>query len=400
MDTIREILASPRAWALAAVVFVPLLAAAPQARGAIPQGNLLVNGDGEVGVAVSDESSYSCPYGWTCSPPGPFGGSGAATLVRYGTTTFPSAADSARIGGGNNFFAGGPGNDRSTVSQRVELGVAAAEIDAGGVQATVGGCLGGWQTQDDHARISVTLNLVPDADRLPPIPELTGPDAAARGNETKLLPVSSTFAVSAGTRSVDFTLIANRVGGAYNDGYADNLSLTLGPSTGPAPPAPPCSVPGGGPGGGGPGGGGPGGGGPGGGGPGGGGPGGGPPGGIRRVLSFGKSVVVGLDGMARVPVRCNTRQVARCEGTLSVSLVRASQSSAKRQKVKLGSARYSVASLKKRTIKVPLRKSDAKAIARLSKRQLARRRLKVRATTTVGSDKLNQTSLLAVRRRR
>jgi hypothetical protein len=397
VDVIRQVWASPRALALVALVFVSLVAAAPQARGAIPQGNLLVNGDGEVGVAVSDETSFACPFGWTCTPPGPFGGSGAATLVRYGTTALPSVGESARIGGGDNFFAGGPGNTRSAISQHVDLGVAAGEIDAGGVQAVVGGCLGGWQTQDDYALISVTIPPPPDADRLPPIPALHGPRAAERANQTKLLPVSEAISVPTGSRSIQLTLTFEGVEGGYNDGYADNLSLTLGPAPGPPPPSPPCSVPGGGPGKGGSGKGGPGGGGRGEGGP----DGGGAPGAITRVLSFGKSVLVGSDGTARVPVRCNTRQVSRCKGRLSVSLVRAGQSSAqKRRKVKPGSARYSIPSLKKRTVKVPLRKADANAVARLSAGQLARRRLKLKATTTVGSAKLKQTSLVALRRRR
>src|SRR4051794_33563654 len=120
-------LTRPGRRALAVALFAALagLTMAGQAHAAIPGGNLLVNGDGEAGTAANTETTYLCPQSWTCGNHG--------TLVRYGTTTFPSIAESARIGGGRAFFAGGPTSDGgdSGIDQLVNLSAAAAEIDAG-----------------------------------------------------------------------------------------------------------------------------------------------------------------------------------------------------------------------------------------------------------------------------
>jgi hypothetical protein len=97
-----------------------------------------------------------------------------------------------------------------------------------------------------------------------------------------------------------------------------------------------------------------------------------------------------------VRVRCNTRQVRRCKGTLSASLVRGSQrASATRTP---GTASYSVASLQSRTIKIPLRRSDAQKIRTLSTRALGKLRLRLRATTKVSGVKFTQTALLRIKR--
>jgi hypothetical protein len=378
---------------LAALAAVGLLATAPAAFGALPSGNLVLNGEGEFGPSVANEGSAYCPQGWTCIL-------GRPTLVQYGTTTFPSAAESARIGGGNNFFAGGPpGGPESVASpfaanlyQNVELVPSQPEIDAGAVQATLSACLGSWQDQNDHFDVELlfksgsngTLSTLGGA-------ALRGSNRIDRGNATKLLPMSITLDVPPGSRSAHVELDSYIAQGPYNDGYADNVTLTLGPRPGSPPPAAACGETSGGPGSEVPGGGGP--------GPGGGqGGGGGKPGkGPTGVLTFGRATI-GSDGKARVPVRCNTSQVSRCRGTLSVALVSASKS-ARKPKRKRRSVTYSVASLKKKTMVVPLRRADARAIASLSRRQLARRRLKLTATTKIGSAKLKQTALLVIARR-
>ncbi len=355
-----------RSAALAAVLAVGLLAPGTQAQAAFPPGNLILNGDGEVGVAAGDEVFTRCAQEWNCFAPA------NPTLVRYGTTIFPSRAESARIGGGKNFFAGGPDIATASATVSAELAAAAVEIDAGTAAATLSGCLGGWQDQDDYAQLTLQFFTEPEAGgTFFPAQRVTGPNATARGKKTELLPVAKTVQVPPGARSAVILLTAFRVsGGSYNDGYADNMSLTLGPFPGPAPPASPCSAPSGGatPGG----------------------------GAVASVLSFGKSARIGADGKARIPVTCNSRHATRCKGKLSVSLVRGATSSAKRRR---GTRRFSIASLKKRTIKVSLRRSDAKRVRRLSGRQLSKRRLKVRTTTTVGSSKVKQTALLVVRRR-
>jgi hypothetical protein len=356
---------------------------APQTQAAIPQGNVLLNPGGETGSAATDGISNVCPQGWACNPMFP-----QTTLVRYGTTTFPSVADSARIGGGNNFFAGGPNNNLSGAEQNIDLGVQ-PEFTAGAVKVTFGGCLGGFQDQNDIARVLLTFRTDEDPDGAVPSHTLTivGPTAADRGNATALLPRFQTVSVPPTTRSFRFTVSFQRAAIGYNDGYADNLSVEFGAAAGPNPGAPSCSVPadpapglGPGPGpGGSPGAGG---------GPGVGGSGGG--GEPLRLLTFGRAVVTSA-GKVRVRVTCNTTQVSRCRGTLSASLTRGSGRNARRR---LGEARYSVASLKSRMVTIVPGRSAARLIRSLSRNALGRARIRLRASTNVSGVRFTQTSSL------
>lgn len=50
-----------------------------------------------------------------------------------------------------------------------------------------------------------------------------------RNNVTGLLERSADGNVPVGTRSIQIALALTRTAGSYNDGYADNLSLTLNP---------------------------------------------------------------------------------------------------------------------------------------------------------------------------
>ena len=54
--------------------------------------------------------------------------------MQYGAPAFLTAADGTALGGGVNFFAGGPGGAASAATQVVDLSGAAAEIDAGQVE--------------------------------------------------------------------------------------------------------------------------------------------------------------------------------------------------------------------------------------------------------------------------
>ena len=85
-------------------------ALAPSGAGAaIPSGNLLVNGDAETGPRALESTLSVLPQGW-------FSGDGSpgypmdtnATAVGYATPGFFTAAERARIAGGQAFLAGGP----------------------------------------------------------------------------------------------------------------------------------------------------------------------------------------------------------------------------------------------------------------------------------------------------
>jgi len=116
------------------------------------------------------------------------------------------------------------------------------------------------------------------------------------------------------------------------------------------------------------------------------------------VLSFGNAIV-GPSGRARISVLCNTRLAGRCNGRLFATLTKSSKGSAAKR-ARRGSASYSIGSMKKKTVVVRLRKSDSKAIAGSSRKQLAKRRLELQATTRIGSNDFRQTSLLVIKRAR
>src|SRR5712691_6106613 len=191
----------------------PAVAAPP----AIFATNLIANGDAEAGVGSSDGSVVPVP-GWTVS--------GNFTAVQYGAPSgFPSLTDPGPSNRGANFFAGGPNNASSSASQLISIASAAPQIDAGAVTFALAGFLGGFQDQGDNAVLSVTFengDLVLGTAQLGPV------TAADRGNATGLLARSTSGAVPVGTRQLLVTLQMTRAPiFFYNDGYADNLSLTL-----------------------------------------------------------------------------------------------------------------------------------------------------------------------------
>lgn len=177
--------------------------------------NLLRNPGAELGKASASADSVSVP-GWRTS--------GGLTVVPYGSGTHPSAAESARAGGGKNFFGGGRGA-RSTARQAVSVSRLASSIDARRAKATLSALLGGWQGQADSA--SVSARFLDAGGRALGGVALGAVTAGQRGGATKLLRRSATVSVPAGTRSIEVVLTAVRAAGRENDGYADNLSLVV-----------------------------------------------------------------------------------------------------------------------------------------------------------------------------
>jgi hypothetical protein len=196
--------------------------------------NLLGNPGAENGPGGSDSSGGMPPSGWTVS--------GDETVVQYGASGgFPSAQNSSQIGGGANFFAGG--NDAtSTATQDVNVSSIISSIDGGTDTATLSADLGGFDTQNDSAMVVASfLNVAGTELGSLTIGPVTETD---RNGTTELLPRSGSAKVPVGTRTIRVVLTSTRTDGTYNDGYADNLSLTLdGPgSTTLVPPPPPPPV--------------------------------------------------------------------------------------------------------------------------------------------------------------
>ncbi|MGZ8632655.1 MAG: hypothetical protein ACXWZZ_02215 [Solirubrobacteraceae bacterium] len=202
---------------VAGLAAAALLAAAP-AGAVVPGGNLLVNPGAEAGPGAPDSSQQLPLPGWTVES--------TFTAVQYGTSGFPTIADSTALGGGVNFFAGGPGGALSAATQVVNLSGAAAEIDAGQVTAMLSALLGGYATQTDNATVSATFlnagGAPGGAIRLPTV------NPGDRNSVTALVARSSSAPVPAGTRQISVRIDAIRNEGSYNDGYIDNVSLVLG----------------------------------------------------------------------------------------------------------------------------------------------------------------------------
>ena len=132
---------------LALVAGAALVAAAP-AGAVVPSGNLVVNPGAEAAPGAADASSQLPLPGWTVES--------TFTAVQYGTPSFLTAADSAALGGGTNFFAGGPGGALGAATQVIDVSAAAAEIDRGQVKATLSALLGGYATQTDYGAVGAT----------------------------------------------------------------------------------------------------------------------------------------------------------------------------------------------------------------------------------------------------
>jgi hypothetical protein len=86
--------------------------------------NWIVNGDAEAGAGSTDGSLVAVP-GWTLGSP-------TATVVQYLSVpgSFPAISEAPAVHG-NNFFAGGPGQQISALDQWVDVTAFATQIDQG-----------------------------------------------------------------------------------------------------------------------------------------------------------------------------------------------------------------------------------------------------------------------------
>jgi mRNA-degrading endonuclease toxin of MazEF toxin-antitoxin module len=190
-------------------------------------GNLLLNPGAEAGSGSQDGTQVVPTPDWLTTS--------NFTVLNYGGTTGGdpqlTAADSAAINGGSRFFAGGPDNSVSTASQDVPVSARASGIDAGTLRASLSAYVGGWKTQQDSGKVDAIFKNAAGTE----LGRITvGPvTASARANQTALLLRATTGAIPASTRTVTVLITATKEPGVgtYNDGYVDNVSLTLSPGT-------------------------------------------------------------------------------------------------------------------------------------------------------------------------
>ncbi|QMU78340.1 hypothetical protein GXW83_24160 [Streptacidiphilus sp. PB12-B1b] len=196
-------------------------------------GNLLANPGAEAGEGSGTGYDQTTIPGWQEY--------GMVTAVKYAAGGgFPTASSPGSPNRGANFFSGGA-EGNSSLTQSVNVSAAASAIDTGTVTANLSGWLGGYATQGDSAQVTATfLNAAGASLGTGSIGPVSATD---RGLATGMLQRSSTVAVPVGTRSISVVVQFTVSTGPYDDGYADDLALTLSTPLPAAPaPVPPVST--------------------------------------------------------------------------------------------------------------------------------------------------------------
>jgi hypothetical protein len=211
---------------LSALSIAALLSAlvVPSYGAPLPSPNLVKNPGAEKGPGATNEVDHFAPPRWP-----EIGGN--FTAVQYGASGgFPSVNHGQNIGGGMNFFAGGPdpGFENALATQPIDLSRWREEIAAGKVRMELSGYLGGYLTDRDRMHVSALL-LTKNGNQVPPIIALPTVTAEDRNNKTRLLFRSRSLDVDPTVRSMRVDMFAKRINGSYNDAYADRISVRLLP---------------------------------------------------------------------------------------------------------------------------------------------------------------------------
>ncbi|NUR29940.1 MAG: hypothetical protein HOV83_29500 [Catenulispora sp.] len=198
--------------------------------------NLLVDAGSEDAAQCSSNGldGMTMP-GWTIV-------SGEPNAVCYGAAGgYPDANTPGSANRGKQFFTGGA-TGSSDLSQTVDVSAAATAIDAGGVPFNLSGWLGGYAAQND--RVGMTASFLSASGSTVGTAAVAAVTSTDRGSVTKFLQRSAAGTLPAGTRSIKVDLVFTWTAGDTTDGYADDLSLTVGAAVpAPALTAPASAVP-------------------------------------------------------------------------------------------------------------------------------------------------------------
>ncbi|WP_433562696.1 alkaline phosphatase family protein [Nocardia sp. CA-151230] len=200
------------------------------AHAAVTSPNLIVDGDAESVAQCSPKGldGMTLP-GWNI-------GKGEPNAVCYGQSGWPDASSPGPSNRGSKFFAGG-GTGSSEMDQTVSVAGAGAAIDQGRVSFDLNGWLGGYGAQLD--RVNMTATFLSASGSQLGSAECDDVSSIDRGLKTGLLQRDTKGTLPKGTRSVKIQLNFTWTDGDTNDGYADDLSFTIGAAL----PAPQLSAP-------------------------------------------------------------------------------------------------------------------------------------------------------------
>ena len=213
MRTVRAAIATLAAVGVTAALAVP--------GGAAVSPNLIKNpGVRQLRGRPVRVRSWRCRAGRSATVP--------TSTVVYGTGGgFPGTGDVLPTKHGKNFLAGGP-NEGSTTEvavQTISLKPYLTAIQAGTEPFNASAWLGGFDGQSDNAEVEIDWK---HGTKVVGASVVLGPVTVTdRGSMTGFLQRTATGTVPSNANHAFVQIIMNPFGG-YNDGYADNLSLTLG----------------------------------------------------------------------------------------------------------------------------------------------------------------------------
>lgn len=180
--------------------------------------NLIVNGDAEASPGATNDTSALAPAGWQASP--------GFTVAQYGASEdFPILTDPGPGQRGKNLFAGGPTSPMSTGTQQINLPATLQASKQYRYAYRVSGYFGGYENRGDYATLAISF--ISATGGTLSSKSIGGVTPQERNDQTGLLQRFATGYAPTGTRSINVVLTMVRLGGGYNYGYADDLSLVL-----------------------------------------------------------------------------------------------------------------------------------------------------------------------------
>ncbi len=207
---------------VAAGLAVGLVAPATASAATKAPPNLIKDGGGESAVQKDQTGIMIVKVpGWTAVK-----GTGF-TVVTYGSPEFLQKTDAGPKVRGKNFFSGGEvGPSPAGATQVVTLASYAKLIGKGKATFSLSGWFGGYEDQRDYSTLSVVWRNAKGAVVGKPkaIGDVT---PQQRKDVTSLIARSETGTVPTSATTALITYKAVRLDGGYDDGYADNFSLTI-----------------------------------------------------------------------------------------------------------------------------------------------------------------------------